>query len=272
MWNPGEEEEESGRRVLRPPYNSIQTSKPLYLRQLFTLQPLRSTRSSSLVTLLPAPVESRLKFSTRAFSYAAPHLWNTLPSDIRKPSTQSSDVVNNPLLIYLPPFHLRDVVPSPKSRSLPLSLRLKRKGKEEEVEGRRNLAPPTANSWLRRCSLQALPYLFRTTLNTRQCNFNIIGLIVLMLRISLAAYASPTQFSAPCWIEPSELYPGHKTTWHGVRCTYQSRIGPCHFWNYADIYYRSRDMDRDMGHVLVCACEVELSIPAAARRRDLTQS
>ena len=38
-------------KVLSLTYNSVQYSKPSYLRDLFTIQPTRSTRSSSILTL-----------------------------------------------------------------------------------------------------------------------------------------------------------------------------------------------------------------------------
>jgi hypothetical protein len=83
-------------KILSLTYNSIQSSKPFSLYQLIRFQPPRSTRSSSYVTLLPADVDSRIKFTNRAFSYAAPHLWNKLPVDIRKPAAPSPTLSSNP--------------------------------------------------------------------------------------------------------------------------------------------------------------------------------
>src|SRR6218665_2881971 len=60
-----------------------QSSQPTYLRELFTIQPTRSTRSSSCLTLSRPPVTSHLTFSKRAISVTAPRLWNDLPPDIR---------------------------------------------------------------------------------------------------------------------------------------------------------------------------------------------
>src|SRR6218665_395990 len=49
-------------------YNSLQASQPTYLRELFTIQPTRSTRSSSCHTLYrPRPVTSHLMFSTEPY-------------------------------------------------------------------------------------------------------------------------------------------------------------------------------------------------------------
>jgi hypothetical protein len=56
----------------------------------FTLQPPRSTRSSSFVTLLRPPISSSLKLTGRSFSYIAPSLWNNLPPSMRQPSRRSS--------------------------------------------------------------------------------------------------------------------------------------------------------------------------------------
>ena len=58
----------------------LQLSSPRYLRDLITVQPSGSTRSSTLITLLQPPVDSSLKITNRSFRYAAPHLWNELHS------------------------------------------------------------------------------------------------------------------------------------------------------------------------------------------------
>ena len=71
-------------KVLSLTYNSLQCSQPKYLRDLFTIQPTRSTRSSSCLTLSRPPVTSHLKFSNRAISHAAPRLWNDLPLEFRQ--------------------------------------------------------------------------------------------------------------------------------------------------------------------------------------------
>src|SRR6218665_1210988 len=54
--------------------NTLQSSQPSYLRQLFTIQPPRSTRSSSTLTLLRPSVTSSLKFSNRSIAVAVPPL------------------------------------------------------------------------------------------------------------------------------------------------------------------------------------------------------
>src|SRR6218665_930803 len=47
-------------------YKTLQSPQPSYLRQLFTIQPSRSTRSSSALTLLRPTVTSSLKFAERS--------------------------------------------------------------------------------------------------------------------------------------------------------------------------------------------------------------
>src|SRR6218665_212056 len=64
-----------------------------YLRELFTIQPTHSTRSSSCLTLSRPPVTSHLMFSNpshltfsnRAISITAPRLWDDLelPPELR---------------------------------------------------------------------------------------------------------------------------------------------------------------------------------------------
>src|SRR6218665_3276266 len=95
----------------------------VYLRELFTIQPTRSTRSSSCLTLSQPPVTSHLMFSNRAISITAPRLWNDLPSELLTipflylhntsssassirppgPSTQNENVIssNTPTLTHL---------------------------------------------------------------------------------------------------------------------------------------------------------------------------
>ena len=67
-------------KIISITYKLLQSSSPHYLRELITIQPSRSTRSSSLVTLLYPPIHSRLKVTNRSFRHAATSLWNKLPS------------------------------------------------------------------------------------------------------------------------------------------------------------------------------------------------
>src|SRR6218665_379985 len=64
-------------------YNSLQSSNPPYLRELFTIQPNRSTRSSSCLTLSRHPVTYHPTFSKRAISVTTPCLWNDLNPELR---------------------------------------------------------------------------------------------------------------------------------------------------------------------------------------------
>src|SRR6218665_515507 len=77
-------------KVLSLTYNSPQSSQPTYLRALFTIQPARSTRSSSCLTLSRPPVTSHLTFSNRDISVTAPRLWNGLPPELRTFSLRPS--------------------------------------------------------------------------------------------------------------------------------------------------------------------------------------
>ena len=79
-------------KVISLTCNTLQTSQPSYLRQLFTIQPLCPTRSSSSLTLLRPSVTSSLKFANRSIAIAVPSLWNKLPPALRQisdPSTKS---------------------------------------------------------------------------------------------------------------------------------------------------------------------------------------
>ena len=89
-------------KVISTTYKVLQSSSPRYLRDLIKLQPFRSTRSSTLVTLLQPSVHSSLKITNRSFRHAAPHLWNNLPPTLRAPSHSSSSPSSSSFSSSLP--------------------------------------------------------------------------------------------------------------------------------------------------------------------------
>ena len=73
---------------------TLATTQPFYLHNLITVQPPRSTRSSSLVTLARPSTSSSLRITDitdRSFQYASPRLWNQLPASLRQPRTNLSN-------------------------------------------------------------------------------------------------------------------------------------------------------------------------------------
>src|SRR6218665_4030263 len=70
-------------KVLSLTCNFLQYTQPTYLRELFTIRPTHSTRSSSCLTLSRPLVTSHLTFSNRAISITASCRWNDLPSELR---------------------------------------------------------------------------------------------------------------------------------------------------------------------------------------------
>jgi len=66
-------------KLLSLTYKVLTIAQPSYLHSLITLQPPRSTRSSSVVTLSRLPTISALKITDHSFRYASPRLWNQLP-------------------------------------------------------------------------------------------------------------------------------------------------------------------------------------------------
>ena len=78
-------------KLLSLRYKVLTTAQPSYLRNLISLQPPRSTRSSSVVTLSRPPTISSLKITDRSFSYASPRLWNQLPESFRQPQHSRLD-------------------------------------------------------------------------------------------------------------------------------------------------------------------------------------
>ena len=76
--------------TLMKPYKVLTTNQPQYPHNLISVQPCHNTRSSPMVTLARPPIRSSLKITNRSFRYAAPCLWNELPTDLREPrQTQS---------------------------------------------------------------------------------------------------------------------------------------------------------------------------------------
>ena len=97
-------------KIVSLTYNAIQTSQPSYISQLFTIQPFRSTRLSSYLSLSLPPVSSSLKFCNRSLVYAAPALWNRLPKDLRQFAHHPISPLNSnspPLALSSSAFHSR---------------------------------------------------------------------------------------------------------------------------------------------------------------------
>jgi len=107
-------------KILSLTYKVLTTAQPSYLHHLITVQPHRSTRSSSVVTLSRPPSSSTLQITDRSFCYASPRLWNRLPASLWQPraglSTLDSDLsmyassafsINSPLSTSITPslFH-----------------------------------------------------------------------------------------------------------------------------------------------------------------------
>jgi len=61
-------------KLLSLTYKVLATNQPPYLHHLISVQPPRSTRSSSLVTLARPPTSSSLRITDRSFRYASPCL------------------------------------------------------------------------------------------------------------------------------------------------------------------------------------------------------
>ena len=78
-----------------------------HLHNLNTVQPPRSTRSSSLVTLARPSISSSLRITDRSFQYASPRLWNQLPASVCQPRTNlpnsdSPSSLSGTLIIHHP--------------------------------------------------------------------------------------------------------------------------------------------------------------------------
>ena len=92
-------------------FKTMSSSTPAYLNDLIhTAVPVRSLRSSD-APLLIVP-KTRTEFAPRSFSVAAPHTWNSLPSDVRScrilwtPSNDTSRPIFSDSLNLTPPAPL----------------------------------------------------------------------------------------------------------------------------------------------------------------------
>ena len=115
---------------------TLRSSSPHYLRDIITIQPSRSTRSSSLVTLLHPQAQASLKITNRSFRYVAPHLWNNFlhlfaflvsrPPQSALLHCQAPTLLLNRWLAYLTGSSILVLKltfsPDPFPRNLPLSL------------------------------------------------------------------------------------------------------------------------------------------------------
>ena len=84
-------------KLLSLTYKVLTTNQPPYLHHLISVQPPRSTRSSSLVTLARPPTSSSLHITDRSFQYASPCLWNQLPSSLHQPHSSFWSVSDFPV-------------------------------------------------------------------------------------------------------------------------------------------------------------------------------
>ena len=91
-------------KVLSVTHKTLHSGRPMYLRSLLRLNHSRSTRSSSFVTLARPNNQSRLKITNRSFYYAAPGLWNSLPTYLRQLSSVSCPN-SSPFVISPSVFH-----------------------------------------------------------------------------------------------------------------------------------------------------------------------
>jgi len=86
-------------KLLSLTYKVLTSTLPPYLHNLISVQRLRSTRSTSVVTLARPPLSSSLKITDHSFHYASPCLWNQLPLSLcHLHSGTSSSISDSPIL------------------------------------------------------------------------------------------------------------------------------------------------------------------------------
>ena len=83
-------------KLLSLTYKVLSTTQNLH--NLITVQPPRTTRSSSSVTLARPSTSSSLRITNRSFQCASPRLWNQLPASLRQPCTKLNHALISPIL------------------------------------------------------------------------------------------------------------------------------------------------------------------------------
>jgi len=85
-------------KLLSLTYKVLTNTQLPYLHNLISIQRLRSTRSSSVITLARPPSSSSLKISDGSFRYASSCLWDQLPLSLCKPhSCTTSSISYSPI-------------------------------------------------------------------------------------------------------------------------------------------------------------------------------
>ena len=74
--------------------NNLHSSQAQYLHKL-NVKPTGKTRSSAYLCLSLPPLTSKLKFSNSSFRISAPHLWNSLPPNLRTYAPVSDKTITN---------------------------------------------------------------------------------------------------------------------------------------------------------------------------------
>jgi len=92
-------------KILSLTYKVLTATEPSYLHYLISLQSLRSTRSSDVVTLARPTSYSSLKVNNRSFRHASPRLWNELPKELREPVDDESLSLHCHLIFLSPVYH-----------------------------------------------------------------------------------------------------------------------------------------------------------------------
>ena len=87
-------------------YKVFTDDQPSYRHNLISLQPPRSTRSSSVVTLSPPPTISSLKITDRSFRYAMHHssfvsIFRFIPSASPVSSSSTSQLISGPITLIV---------------------------------------------------------------------------------------------------------------------------------------------------------------------------
>ena len=82
-------------KIIYITHNLLHITESKYLHRLINVKPPSRTRSSDHPCLSLPPVFTRLKFAYRSFCNFSPHLWNSLPVNLRSfaPDTHHSTTV-----------------------------------------------------------------------------------------------------------------------------------------------------------------------------------
>ena len=82
-------------KIISITHNLLHSSQPQYINKFINVKPSGKTCSSENLCISFLPLTSKLKYSNHSFRISAPHLWNSLPPNLRIYAPVSDETITN---------------------------------------------------------------------------------------------------------------------------------------------------------------------------------